>query len=369
MNTWIWLYMITMFIPIGILLIFGPYFTRKTVSFGVSISEEIYYSPIVRGLRKQYAILTAVILAVLLAGSITLLVGNRDAIEMVFPISIIAMIVLSILQYLYFHNRMKKLKAAHNWNAQQLSRVAIDLTTRKKSVISNWWYLLYVAIIAGCFFFTLSNYDIIPNQIAMKFDFNGNVTKMSDKSYGVVFMPQIIQLFMLALFIIINYTIRASKQIIDVSKPEVSKKQNLAFRRRSSVLMFISGLSMTLLFGPIQWNFVYPMDVQMMNYIIHFFVMITIFGCLWLAISTGQGGSRIAALDDQTGSGQYFKNDDAYWKLGVVYINSNDPAIIVEKRVGIGWTLNMGNPISWISLLGLLALIAGVAIYAAVVGA
>jgi uncharacterized membrane protein len=34
-------------------------------------------------------------------------------------------------------------------------------------------------------------------------------------------------------------------------------------------------------------------------------------------------------------------------KWGLIYYNPDDPALIVEKRIGIGWTLNLGNRWSW----------------------
>jgi uncharacterized membrane protein len=40
--------------------------------------------------------------------------------------------------------------------------------------------------------------------------------------------------------------------------------------------------------------------------------------------------------------------DDA-WK-GIFYSNPDDPALLVPKRFGIGYTLNFGNPWSWVVL-------------------
>jgi uncharacterized membrane protein len=40
---------------------------------------------------------------------------------------------------------------------------------------------------------------------------------------------------------------------------------------------------------------------------------------------------------------------DQYWRLGSFYYNPNDPAIFVQKRIGLGYTLNFGNPFSWIT--------------------
>ncbi len=56
---------------------------------------------------------------------------------------------------------------------------------------------------------------------------------------------------------------------------------------------------------------------------------------------------------------------DACWKGGPFYYNPNDPAVLVEKRFGFGYTLNFGNRWSWI-VLGLLMLPAVATVAAAV---
>ncbi len=42
----------------------------------------------------------------------------------------------------------------------------------------------------------------------------------------------------------------------------------------------------------------------------------------------------------------------------MIYVNPADPSILVEKRFGIGYTLNLGNSRSWALLALLLAPIA-----------
>ena len=41
------------------------------------------------------------------------------------------------------------------------------------------------------------------------------------------------------------------------------------------------------------------------------------------------------------------RDDDRFWKMGFIYFNRDDPALMVPKRFGIGYTINMGNSISW----------------------
>jgi hypothetical protein len=48
---------------------------------------------------------------------------------------------------------------------------------------------------------------------------------------------------------------------------------------------------------------------------------------------------------------------DAAWK-GSFYSNPNDPALLVPKRLGIGYTLNFGNPWSWAVLAFVLLMVA-----------
>ncbi|MFC7468900.1 DUF5808 domain-containing protein [Actinomadura keratinilytica] len=38
------------------------------------------------------------------------------------------------------------------------------------------------------------------------------------------------------------------------------------------------------------------------------------------------------------------RDDDRFWRAaGTVYVNADDPAVLVPKRVGLGWTVNLAN--------------------------
>ena len=79
---------------------------------------------------------------------------------------------------------------------------------------------------------------------------------------------------------------------------------------------------------------------------------------------SGQGGWRLEPVSGGTADiGEPTdtppvgdRTPDAAWKLGLLYYNPDDPALIVEKHFGIGWTLNFGRPAVWLILLGILLL-------------
>jgi uncharacterized membrane protein len=62
----------------------------------------------------------------------------------------------------------------------------------------------------------------------------------------------------------------------------------------------------------------------------------------------GQGGQRALPASERQGTRGDATPDDA-WKIGgMFYFNPKDPALWVEQRIGIGYTLNMGNTSAWL---------------------
>jgi uncharacterized membrane protein len=83
-----------------------------------------------------------------------------------------------------------------------------------------------------------------------------------------------------------------------------------------------------------------------MGFLIVTFIMTGIY-----AFKVGQSGSRLevdVVDDDVEGITNY--DDDRFWRAGIFYINKNDPSIFVEKRFGVGWSINFGNPIGYFIL-------------------
>ncbi len=65
-------------------------------------------------------------------------------------------------------------------------------------------------------------------------------------------------------------------------------------------------------------------------------------------IQAGLHRARAMRTSGRTRHGD--RSEDRYWRWGVFYINRADPAFLIEKRVGIGYTLNLGHPLSWVLL-------------------
>lgn len=48
-------------------------------------------------------------------------------------------------------------------------------------------------------------------------------------------------------------------------------------------------------------------------------------------------------------------NDDKLWRWGMFYFNRQDPAVLVQRRCGVGMTFNFAHSVAWVVMLGFVA--------------
>ncbi|MEW9677302.1 DUF1648 domain-containing protein [Lentibacillus sp. L22] len=358
MNVEVFL-LIVMMVPVFLSLMFIPYWTRKTESFGVSIPEEVYFHPEIHSMRKQYVWWMGIV-GVITVGVFWLLsetVANKEStISISFSIIIIAYLVISFIIYLYFHRKMKSYKQAAKWSEEQSQLVVVDTGFRnQKLTYSNIWFVIPFAITILTMIVSLTSYQQIPQQIPMQYNFSGEVTNYAEKTYRSVLLMPVMQMYLILLFLFINTIIAKAKQQISAGNPEKSKQQNLQFRRRWSAFTILTGIALILMLSFIQMPFIYNIDQQILMVISLVIISVIIVGSIVLSITTGQGGSRVNVHMGDKGE-VIDRDDDRYWKLGILYFNRKDPSLFLEKRFGVGWTNNWAHPLSWIILLIIIGL-------------
>jgi hypothetical protein len=83
-------------------------------------------------------------------------------------------------------------------------------------------------------------------------------------------------------------------------------------------------------------------------------LIVTIVAFVISLMRAGQGGARLVA----TGRGPIGdRTADDRWIGGLLYFNTTDPALLVERRMGIGWTVNFGNPWSWVLVIAVAVIV------------
>lgn len=341
------------FIPIMLLIaVIGcilPIYLKKDILFGVRLSDKDYR--IIGGdqIKQQY------ILSYLILTLVFVLIAVR--LLYLFPQeniggALVGFQILLLYAILVVYNR--KVLSMKN-NLQLIEEeyeeewIAIDTETRAKpQIISILWFLPSLLLVLAHFIFAFSKLGNLPASIPLSFDLSGNVIAYTEKTVGSILRMPFVSLFLLMIFLAIYFVIKSSKQQLNVQNPGKSKIQNLLFRQRWALFFMIFTPLMIIYNIFLSLSYLLIMDIKGVMFLIIsvVFPIVLIIGTLILAIYTGQSGSRINVDIKERKTKAVAVDDNKYWKLGLFYFNPQDPSIWLEKRMGIGWTINMGNPIA-----------------------
>lgn len=346
-------------VPLVSMLAFIPYMTRETVSFGVTVSEYNYYSPILRALRRKYATYSLIGSSVIIFSCLYFLIAtNEKSSPLIGLLGTAIFTVYFITLNFVFYFKMKSIKQSLPNQVTTVQKVMVDTSFRQQKLIySNYWFIIPFSIVIIMATITLLNYKALPNVIPMKFDFQGNVTSSTSKSYLSVLGLNLVQLATIGLMMFVNWSIKKSKQQLSVTDPATFAVKNIKFRRRWSLFTIVTSFLLTLLFAMIQINMIVP-NPLLLKLVSFTIPVLIILGALLISLLSRQGGGDLRKPNNEKELSQSPPvNDDIHWKLGYIYFNRNDPSFSIEKRNGIGWTLNFAHPLSWVILIAIIAFI------------
>lgn len=327
-----------------------PYLVKRTIVFGVTIPEQFIQEKNLLSFKKQYTFYTIVLSFVLLGGYLIWVFMNTVSDEQIILIGMIiayAIILISLSFYFYFHRKTYQLKIANKW-VDNLKQVRMtDLSVRSQDAMLPWYiYLLPMIVTIGLIGYTLLRYDTLPEQIPKHWGPSGEADAFAEKT---LFSANLLPLFLLILqlmFLGIQVGTKNSGIKLSSTNVKASKNRQLLLRKYSSWLTFSVVLLLTMLFSYFQLTIIYP-DFVMdgVKFLAPFvFLLFILFITLAFTLKVGRSDKEITEkVDDQITD----IDEDSYWKGGLIYFNKNDPSIFVEKRFGIGWTINFANPLGY----------------------
>ncbi|MBU3188966.1 DUF5808 domain-containing protein [Clostridium bowmanii] len=328
------------FIVIFAFQIIKPKITRKEIYFGIRVPENERDSALLKKVYKNYIVLNTAVFAILII-IMYIFLNYYASIE--YTVLILLYLLFTLIIYIFSNKKVLIIK-------KQI--VTIDTSFSKdkgtKTLVSPWWFLVPVLIISITFYIGFKYYKLLPEIVPTHWDFAGEINGNMMKSSKIIYaMPK----FQIVIFIIsfVSYKIIGwGKQQLNTSNPEQSKQKNKRFRYIWSGYMVFAATIMNLLF--LYANLIIFQVAQFSTKLM-IIMLIIIIGILVgvsiaLSILTGQGGSRLKIKDNMTTHGKMLdRNDDKYWRFGIFYINKEDPTIFIEKRFGVGWTVNLGRAV------------------------
>lgn len=336
-----------------------PFLLRKTIVFGVTIPEGYTEDKTLENFKKAYTACIVISGIIGLVYFSTFGLSDRISEEtIVFRVLIIQFIILIInmVLYLFFHIKTTKLKRDNAWGANLKQVRVADLTSRPADeMLPSLFFALPMVISLGLIAYTATQYSSLPDLIPTHWGPDGKPDAFSDKNPFSAIALLLILFVMQGMMVAINIFTKQSGVKLNAAKKNSSRIQQLSFRKYTSWFLFLTTLLMTILIGFLQLTTIHGElggPFLMMAMPLGFLIIILLATAIY-AFKVGQGGSRIQPMiEEEAALGITDSDDDACWKAGVFYVNRNDPSIFVEKRFGVGWTLNFGNPIGYLVVVG-----------------
>ncbi len=358
--------MALLLITIGFLLMIQiavPFIVKRTVVFGVTVPIEQVKNKQLLGYKKRYAILTFVFSLAILLLFFIWSGGTPQENHLILAGLYLPFVILfvSLSLYFYFHAKVTKLKQQQEWFKDRKQVNISELNIRSKDEMLPWViFTIPMLISISLIVFTLMNYHQFPNQIPTHWGPDGKPDAFTTKSYFSILTLPLILLVMQGMFIGIIEMTRKSGIKLSAGNVKASRIRQLRLRKYTSWFLFVVSILLTMLFSFLQFTTLYENVVNDLLILLMplTFSALLFIGAIILAVKVGKVDSDfdLEIIEDENGEITNV-DEDHYWKGGLIYYNPNDPSIFVEKRFGVGWTLNFARPIGYLILVGPLLII------------
>lgn len=368
-HGWLVLVFAVEIVGIGILLLVLPRITRRGLLFGVYVGEEPSGADEARGIRRGWTLRISIVTVAAVAA----LVGQSAVSEPAIADLSAILILFTGLTWAYLRAHF-----AARRMAVPSSAPAVAVLGPEPSASAALVPLLTLGVVlaAGAALYAYVGLHLgeIPDRIPVHFNFAGNPDRWAARSVVQLFMLPTLAWFMGSFLALLAWMIAEAKRSVRFTEDPASADAQQRFRLATSrflcgIALLVTGLFATMCLQQIHvargtefhfgaWMLVFGAGMT----------VYTLAGVAYLLVRYGQGGARLekssagAALTDGLA-------DNSCWKLGVFYVNREDPSFIVEKRFGLGYTINFGNPKAVALLAGFLLGLAALLVVAVVTAA
>jgi len=284
---------------------------------GVSLPDQALnnqaVTDLVKKYRRAYSLYTLIFLSLLLP--MPFLLGHFSLTMAYFFLWLFALTYLQLKTFNNYFSQMHALKAKNQWRVGNQQMISIDTeVSRLKDTFmaSKQWFLLPLAILivplAGSIF---APQELLPQS--------------------AIAITTITGLILAALFFSVYLGIGKMRTKTYSEHTEINLHLNHIFKNQWSKCMIILAVLSSLFFVVA----LYLNHIEILAFV--YLLLITLVAVL--------AHSRIQRERNRLLRGEkddMDKDDDRYWIGGIFYNNPNDRNLFVEKRLGIGMTMNIG---------------------------
>ena|SRR6185312_3565948 len=359
---------------LGALLYAMPAITHPTLPLGVSVPQARVADPVIVASVRRYRrwILMSLVLGLVLSA---VLGFAAPTVGIIVPVLLVS--VLGMGSYVVSREAIARTKREGGWYEDVPVRLAANVTAARVSApIPFGWYLAATVLLAIAAGIGVAVYPALPDPLPIHWDLNGVANGFAQKSVWSAFGVVLVGLGVVALLFALSFLVRVARPRRMASDPPA-----LATRRAEVQQHLLGGLlgQITLITSALLAGLTIAGWLAPTSGFLPIVSIVLFLGLLALAIAAYFVGYRRAMVPRTEASGSAAPqhptatavdapDDDHYWKGGLVYVNRRDPALLVPKRFGVGWTINLGHPAGVAIGVVILLIIAGSITLAIVTG-
>ncbi|HVV11792.1 DUF1648 domain-containing protein [Amycolatopsis sp.] len=320
-----------------------PSVAKPTVPFGVRVPADRTHDPLITEQRRIYRWWIGTTgSALVLAGLVLSLLVQ----QVLVPVIIVAAL-LGVIAPGYLHARLtiRSVKQREGWFQGKRQVAVTDTARHTEPPRFPWlWALPAVLILAATVVYGVVRYPDMPATLLLHFTGAGQPDRTAAKSIGSAFGVVFLQAGLTVLLLAMAYALPRLKPDLDPTRPRRSANQNRRFASGMARTMLLVAACVNLSLAFASWQ-IWRGATSLAAFPIVLPTLVGAAGLLVFGLRYGQVGNNLPT-DEEPANDATERDDDRFWKLGLLYVNCADHAILVPKRFGIGWTLNLGNPIA-----------------------
>jgi uncharacterized membrane protein len=350
-----------------------PRITPATLPLGVSVPASRVDEPVIRLAVRRFrtAVLVAFVVCIAAAVASSLLSPAAGVI-----VPVLLFVVLGFASYAVARSGIARAKREEKWYEGVSVRLAADVTAGSPNAATPFgWYVAALILLAIAASIGVAVYPGLPDPLPIHWGGDGVANGFADKSVWSAFGPVMMGVGIVVFLFAISFLTRVSPaRRVASDSPEVAAHRTRVQQRLAGGLLgqlaLVLAFEMSVL-AVISWSFPmvsWLMIANIVTLIAFMALVIVVYVVRYqramsvsvaAPIPTARPGSPDSVAHSKPAARPDAPDDDHFWKGGVFYVNRHDPALMVPKRFGIGWTINLGHPAGIVIGVVLLVVIAG----------
>jgi len=347
---------------LGAFLALLPRFMRRGLPFGVYVGERASDTDEAHRLAQRWTRGILAWTAVALAAQWFL--GPRRGPLTAYPVALLVLLGGYFVEYVRSHRAARAL-AIHAPTPAAVAYVRAGAATRPLLPSLSLALSLGAGLLA--LGYTWFHLDDFPDRIPVHFNAAGRPDAYRPASFASIWMLPLLTLVFGALLPLFALLTARARRAVRRGDGGLSLVVQQRFRAMTAnflaiVAILMAALLTVLSIGSVRVAIGAAKTLPPLVPVIAILMVgLAVGGTAWMAFHLGQGGARL----EQAAASAPLTNglaDNRHWVAGLFYVNRDDPSFLVEKRFGIGYTINFGNWRAVVLVVALLLVTLGAAL-------